>query len=77
MLRNRIRELRLEAKLSMTELAAMTQIRKPDLSRLERGQLPFYPSYRQRIAKALNVAEIDLLMKEDADDNDGPDRVGA
>ena len=58
---NRIREERLKKGWSLTKLTQLTGISSSDLSQIERGLRPLFPSWQERIAKALGISESDLF----------------
>lgn len=50
----KVRQVRLEKGLSQFELARLTGIHPSNLSRIERGVLPAYKNWMEKIAQALN-----------------------
>lgn len=54
---NHVREKRKEKKLSLRQLAMTTRIDVADLSRVERGLVPVFPSWKSRISDALGVSK--------------------
>lgn len=65
---NRIRELRLEAGLSQQALGDAINVSKMTISDLERGRMVLTLDYMRRIARALGVATVDVLPREDHPD---------
>ena len=65
---NRIRALRLEARLSQQGLGDAVGISKMTVSDLERGAMQLTHDYMRRIAAALDVAPADLLPVRDNPD---------
>jgi transcriptional regulator with XRE-family HTH domain len=53
---------------SLTELTRRTGIAANDLSMLERGLRPPFPSWRRRIAQALGVSEEKLFTSDEPPD---------
>jgi transcriptional regulator with XRE-family HTH domain len=51
---------------TQTDLGARTDLSASDVSRIETGRLQPYPRQAQRIAKALKLAEDELLTPVDA-----------
>lgn len=62
---NRIRELRLEARLSQEALAKAIGVSKVTISDLERGNMQLTQDYMRRLAPVLGVFPADLLSRED------------
>lgn len=62
---DRIRELRNERSLSITDLAQMTSMKRPNLSRLEHGKHVPSLDTLDRIAEALGVPVADLVVVRD------------
>lgn len=62
---NRIRELRMEAKLSQQALGDAIGVSKVTISDLERGSMQLTVEYMRRIARALEVEAADLLPRTD------------
>lgn len=62
---NRIRELRIEAKLSQQALGDLVGVSKMTISDLERGNMRLDLEYMRRIARALGATVADLLPRSD------------
>ena len=62
---NRIRELRMQAKLSQEALGHLIGVTKVTISDLERGNMMLTVDYMRRIGRALDVAPADLLPESD------------
>jgi transcriptional regulator with XRE-family HTH domain len=62
---NKIRELRMEKKLSQQAVADRIGVSKVTISDLERGEMQLTVEYMRRIAKALGVEAADLLSRND------------
>jgi len=60
---NRIRELRMAAKLSQQKVADRINVSKMTISALERGEMKLDLDYMERIARALGVEPTDLLPR--------------
>ncbi|OYX62716.1 MAG: hypothetical protein B7Y88_13770 [Sphingomonadales bacterium 32-64-17] len=69
---NRIRELRLQRKLSQQALGDRICVSKVTISDLERGKMRLDTDYMRRIARALDVVPADLLPR-----SDNPDALSA
>ena len=54
---NRVREIRLQKRLTCEALARKVEMASTDLSKLERGIRHPYPGWRKRIAQALQESE--------------------
>ncbi len=54
---NLIKKYRLEVGMKQIELAEKIGITSSNMCAIEQGRLPAYPSYRQKIAKALGIKE--------------------
>lgn len=65
---NRIRELRMQAKMSQQTLGNQIGVSKVTISDLERGNMRLDTDYMRRIAQALDVAPADLLRHQDNPD---------
>ena len=59
-----LRTARYDRGMSLMQLAAITLITPSDLSNIERGRVPAYPSWRRRIAGALSIPEDALFEGE-------------
>ncbi|WP_324694575.1 helix-turn-helix transcriptional regulator [Novosphingobium sp. RL4] len=62
---NRIRELRMQAKLSQQALGDAVGVSKMTISDLERGNMRLDTEYLRRVARALGVLPADLLSLSD------------
>jgi transcriptional regulator with XRE-family HTH domain len=61
---NKLKEVRKERGLSQLKLALVTGIAPGDISRIENGWLKPYPSWRQRLSRALGMPESELFPSE-------------
>ena len=59
----RIREERKKRGWSLTKVSMLTGIAYPDLSRMERGHIPAYPGWKQRLSRAFALPEKILFAK--------------
>ena len=65
----RVKELRLERRMSQAELARRANVNQTSMSRIERGLEPAFPHRGARIAAALEwEGPLDLLFEEASDD---------
>ena len=61
----KVKELRIERRMSQSQLARLAQVNQTSMSRIERGIEPAFPIRGARIAKALGWAgPVDDLFKE-------------
>ena len=58
---NYLREVRNKKNKTIMEIAILTQISPSDLSQIELGKKPCFPSWRKRIAEALEMPEEELF----------------
>ncbi len=57
-----LREWRLRAGLSQDRLAALSGMSKPNISRIENGEIPYNEDTLEALANALGVGPADILM---------------
>ena len=72
---NRIRFLRLEAKLSQQALADSIHVSKMVISALETGKIALSLDYMRRLSRAFNVSSIDVLNAADQDEFMGAEEM--
>lgn len=58
---NTLREVRISKNKTILEISRITAISPSDLSQVELGKRPCFPSWRKRISAALNVPEAELF----------------
>lgn len=62
---NRIREIRMAAKLSQQSLADQVGVSKVTISSLEVGKMQLTLDYMKRIARVFGLTPVDLLLEEE------------
>lgn len=60
-----IKRLREDRNLTQGELAQLTGIAQPDISSLEAGNRPLFPSWAKRLSKALRVSMAELYKADE------------
>lgn len=66
MQKNTLREARISKNKTILEISRITAISPSDLSQVELGKRPCFPSWRRRISEALDVPEAELFPEEQA-----------
>lgn len=64
----KLRQERLRRGWSLVEVCVRTRIESTNISKIERGLLPAYPGWRQRLADAFDMPE-DVLFEKVTDDD--------
>ena len=62
---NRLKEIRKRRGLSQLKLAHLTGIQPSEISRVENGWLIPYPSWRKRLADALDITEAEVFPTDE------------
>lgn len=63
-----LREVRIKKGLTLNRVSAITGISASDISMLERGLRPCYPSWRRRLAMALKVPAPELFNEKNQEE---------
>lgn len=63
-MKNTVAQIRKREGLTQLELAKISQVARCDIAKIESGRYPIYPSWRHRLAEALQVDEGELFFQE-------------